>query len=715
MVADHAQPRHLLRRELRARSGVTVQHPSLEVSPHPVRMPRQGVVQAAHAPDQGDQGRQFADRLPALVVVKMAVRPPDEQRGKARAVPAQLGQHVLDHGQRHRRTPRRLGEVDRQRLDRIPVLLKVALEVLRYPLGVLRHVAGPLGAQEGVQVVVVDGLLPVAADAVHQVDQRAGEDVGRLGDARLQGGLQGGFVRFGVAGRLGVGLHLVRVDGVEQVADDGGERLVGHLFDPRLVVRFKLVVEPGQPGSQRTGGVLGAVAHHQAHREILQRDRRLGVQRLAGCLQRPGDAYGIDDDVVGLGRGGRRHLPEFVRFQDAGAAPLHLFEVVTRLDIAHEQQAFDGLDVGAGGDHVHRDGDARVEVVAEGGEGGFRVLGAVGDLAAEVVALPELLAHRLDDVVGVAVGLGEDQRFGQLPASGEHSRPVVSKGADDGANLVRVHHRSIKLAGGVRRALLLHRPAAGVREPLPLLDGLLALQRCAALADLGLDQVDLVAHVDLVRHGLFVGVLADHVLLEEGVGAVVRRGGQADQEGVEVLDHLPPQVVDGAVALVNDDRIEVLRRQRGAVGDRLWPLAPPSSLLRMLLLRACRQVLTLERGVQALDGGDDHLHVAGNEARSQPLNVVELGELAVVVVGDEGHERLLGLLAQVAGVHQKEHAPGAGMLQQAVNHGDGGVGLPGAGGHLHEGAGTVRLQRRFETDDRLGLAVAQLRRVQRRQ
>ena len=66
-----------------------------------------------------------------------------------------------------------------------------------------------------------------------------------------------------------------------------------------------------------------------------------------------------------------------------------------------------------------------------------------------------------------------------------------------------------------------------------------------------------------------MGVFADHVLLEEPVGAVVRRGGEADQEGIEVLDHLPPQVVDRAVALVDDDRVEMLWRKRGAVSDRL--------------------------------------------------------------------------------------------------------------------------------------------------
>ena len=38
---------------------------------------------------------------------------------------------------------------------------------------------------------------------------------------------------------------------------------------------------------------------------------------------------------------------------------------------------------------------------------------AVGDLLGEVVALAEHLAHDMDDLLGVVVVLGEDQRLGQ--------------------------------------------------------------------------------------------------------------------------------------------------------------------------------------------------------------------------------------------------------------------------------------------------------------
>ena len=47
------------------------------------------------------------------------------------------------------------------------------------------------------------------------------------------------------------------------------------------------------------------------------------------------------------------------------AAALHLLEEVAALDRAHEHHDLQRLDVGAGGDHVHGDDDARVVAVAE--------------------------------------------------------------------------------------------------------------------------------------------------------------------------------------------------------------------------------------------------------------------------------------------------------------------------------------------------------------
>jgi hypothetical protein len=80
-------------------------------------------------------------------------------------------------------------------------------------------------------------------------------------------------------------------------------------------------------------------------------------------------------------------------------------------------------------------------------EDGFRVVGLVRDLLAEVVPLAELLADDLDDVVGVVVGLREYKRLGHFAATGEYLGQFVAEGADDSTNLVEVDDVTVKLAG----------------------------------------------------------------------------------------------------------------------------------------------------------------------------------------------------------------------------------------------------------------------------
>ena len=57
-----------------------------------------------------------------------------------------------------------------------------------------------------------------------------------------------------------------------------------------------------------------------------------------------------------IGRDALQHIG----IDHAAAATFHLLEVAERADVAHEDQAFERLHIGARGDHVHRDRDARV-------------------------------------------------------------------------------------------------------------------------------------------------------------------------------------------------------------------------------------------------------------------------------------------------------------------------------------------------------------------
>ena len=375
----------------------------------------------------------------------MRVGAPDGQRSQARAILLQFRQYVLDHGVGYFRPARRLVEIDGQRLDLVAIFLEIILEFHCDFLRVRGHIAGPFRTLKRVEVVMVDGLLVITADGVHEIDERSGEDVGGPPDPFLTGRPHGGIVELGVARGLGVDLDPVGVDGVEQIADDDREGFACGLYDPGLVLRFKFVVHARETRSERTHRLLGSVSHHQTHGEILERDGWLGIERLAIGLERLADTDGIDDDVVGLGRSRRRDLPEVVGIKDAGPPALHLLEIVPRFDVAHEQQAFERLHVGAGGDHVDGNGDARVVVVAKGCKRGLGVPGTVSDLAAEVVALAELLPDGLDDVVGVAVGLGEDQSLGKFVTPWKHLPPLVAERAHNRSYLVGVHDRAVEL------------------------------------------------------------------------------------------------------------------------------------------------------------------------------------------------------------------------------------------------------------------------------
>ncbi len=153
------------------------------------------------------------------------------------------------------------------------------------------------------------------------------------------------------------------------------------------------------------------------------------------------------------------------------------------------------------------------------------------------------------------------------------------------------------------------------------------LHRRAALGDLGADAVDVVVDVDAVGDGLLVGVLHDQVLVEEAEGLLVGRGGQADQIGVEVLQHLPPEVVDRAVALVGDDEVEGLERDGRVVDDRWRFLEEAGVVEKRFLLQLRRQLLAAQHRVEPLDGADADPRRAVEAAALQVVDDVLFGEL----------------------------------------------------------------------------------------
>ena len=66
-------------------------------------------------------------------------------------------------------------------------------------------------------------------------------------------------------------------------------------------------------------------------------------------------------------------------------------------------------------------------------------------------------------------------------------------------------------------------------------------------------------------------------------------------------------------------------------------------------------------------------------------------------------ELLVGLLAEVAAVHEKEDSARPRILDQPVDGRDGEDRLARPGRHLHEGTGPVARERLLDVDDRLDL------------
>jgi hypothetical protein len=66
-----------------------------------------------------------------------------------------------------------------------------------------------------------------------------------------------------------------------------------------------------------------------------------------------------------------------------------------------------------------------------------------------------------------------------------------------------------------------------------------------------------------------VTVFHHQVLIEEAEGLLVGRGGKTDDMGVEIFQHLTPEMVNGAVAFVGDDDVKGLDGNRRVVFDGL--------------------------------------------------------------------------------------------------------------------------------------------------
>ena len=215
-----------------------------------------------------------------------------------------------------------------------------------------------------------------------------------------------------------------------------------------------------------------------------------------------------------------------------------------------------------------------------------------------------------------------------------------------------------------------------------------------------------VTDVDTVSHRLFVGVFGHNVFFEKTNSALVWRGGQANQKGVKVVQHLHPQVVDAAVAFVDDDEIKCFHGDGRVVAHNFGLLAGLLDFVERHILSRIVNRLARQDRVHTLNGGDNDLGMRVDGAAGEALHVVQLGKFATIVGRRVGHELLVRLFAQIAGIDQKQNTFGTAKFKQAVDRGDSGEGFARTGSHMYQSAGFVAGERLFQPRDGADLAVA---------
>ena len=94
-------------------------------------------------------------------------------------------------------------------------------------------------------------------------------------------------------------------------------------------------------------------------------------------------------------------------------------------------------------------------------------------------------------------------------------------------------------------------------------------------------------------------------MVEKAKGLLRGRGCEANDRGVKIVQHLPPQIVDGAMTLIRDDEIEALDGDVWIVGDgRRLALQSFKGESGLFFQRRIKLLLPLQHRVKTLNRGD---------------------------------------------------------------------------------------------------------------
>ena len=147
----------------------------------------------------------------------------------------------------------------------------------------------------------------------------------------------------------------------------------------------------------------------------------------------------------------------------------------------------------------------------------------------------------------------------------------------------------------------------------------------AVFAHLCFNEKDILANVNAVNDSLFSWVLADNILVEKRKSTVIRGGGQANDKGIKIGQHLAPHIINGAVAFIHDNAVKELRRIFLVVHHLFGSLALCRNKLRKgFFLDRFVQFFALQDGVHSLNGADANLDIVWYVGTFQPADTVKL-------------------------------------------------------------------------------------------
>jgi hypothetical protein len=235
--------------------------------------------------------------------------------------------------------------------------------------------------------------------------------------------------------------------------------------------------------------------------------------------------------------------------------------------------------------------------------------------------------------------------------------------------------------------------------------------------DFGGDAIDIVANVDAVGHGPFVRVVLHDIAVEEADGLGCGSSGEADKEGVEVIQNLPPEVVNRAVAFIDDNEVKGFDGEIRVVdnGQRFFGHACGRFEHRLLFVRFFEFLFAAEDGVEALDCSDADLAGRVERVAAEVLDDELFCEFVVGVRAGVLLEFVERLPAQIVAIDEEQNTFRFGELNEAVAERAGRERFAAAGGHLNETAGTVVGERAFEIRDGFCLHVPEASGFERRQ